>query len=295
MQNFQIHYYFSDETHSMNAFVRNKAEKELLELIKKLGEVIESQVYIETFAYEEGGLKEILAIGFFSTITFLSPSINDLITHYLITDEESQQLDKDIKKATLEGLQLDNEKKKKELEGQLNRALNDKKATRHASNFYSHLNNYKKVTQVGFRSIGKDNEEFVVPREKFESFILHDQKDVIEDDSAVIEVISPVLKEGRYKWRGVFNGEKIEFSMGDAGFKKEVVSRQHTFSNGTAIDCFLVITITYDEFGDEKKKAYSVKKVYGIRSASGQTLVVRKPGKKKFADNEQSSQTDLFD
>ncbi|MEA3405017.1 MAG: hypothetical protein U9R28_04660, partial [Pseudomonadota bacterium] len=216
MQKLQVHYYFSDDSHSMNAFVRNKAEKELLELIKNLGNVIESEVFIETEAYYEGGLKELFIIGFFSTVGFLSPAINDLIVHYLILDEQQNELEKSIKQEQLDGLILDNKKKRLELEHQLTQALTDKKSKRHVSNFYSQLNNYKKVTSVGFKK-QNSNSEFIVQRDMFEQFILHDEKDVIEEDGALIEVVSPVLKEGRLKWRGLLNGERIDFSMGDSG------------------------------------------------------------------------------
>ena len=45
----------------MNAFVRNKAEKDFLEAVKRIGELLDSELQIETEAYQEGGLIEILA------------------------------------------------------------------------------------------------------------------------------------------------------------------------------------------------------------------------------------------
>ena len=78
---FEIHYYLKDNSHAMNAFVRNKVEKDFLEAVKRIGELLDSELQIETEAYQEGGLIEILA---FSGVilTFLAPSINDIITHY---------------------------------------------------------------------------------------------------------------------------------------------------------------------------------------------------------------------
>ncbi|MBK6957738.1 MAG: hypothetical protein IPH22_04495 [Nitrosomonas sp.] len=62
-QRFQVHYYFDDESHSMNAFVRNRAEKDLLEAVKRVTELLEAPVEIETEAYQQGGLVEVLFIG----------------------------------------------------------------------------------------------------------------------------------------------------------------------------------------------------------------------------------------
>lgn len=46
----------------MNAFIRNKAEKDFLEAVKRIGELLDSELKIETEAYKEGGLKELIVI-----------------------------------------------------------------------------------------------------------------------------------------------------------------------------------------------------------------------------------------
>lgn len=59
-QIFQIHYYFDDNSHSMNAFVRNNMEKDLLNLISEIGKTLNIEIKIESEAKEEGGLIDIL-------------------------------------------------------------------------------------------------------------------------------------------------------------------------------------------------------------------------------------------
>ena len=91
----EIHYYLIDNSHSINAFVRNKAEKDLLDALRKIGELLNSELEIETEAYQEGGLKEFILIGGL-VLGFLSPSINDIIVHYATKDASDEELDKKI-------------------------------------------------------------------------------------------------------------------------------------------------------------------------------------------------------
>jgi hypothetical protein len=55
----ELHYFFRDETHTMNAFVRNECEKELLTIFKEVILSLDIEVDVESEAFKEGGLKEI--------------------------------------------------------------------------------------------------------------------------------------------------------------------------------------------------------------------------------------------
>ena len=141
---FQIHYYFEDNSHSMNAYVRNKAEKDMLDALNRIGLLCDNEVLLETEAYKEGGLKEVIIIGFLlhGTASFFAPFFNNIATHYFIKDAEDRELDKKIKRETLKSLELDNEKKQKELEKEVTSKLEDKQVIRFVSNFYTKINNY---------------------------------------------------------------------------------------------------------------------------------------------------------
>jgi len=294
-QKFQIHYYFYDDSHSMNAFVRNKAEKDMLKALQQIGILCESEVSLETEAYQEGGLKEIIIIGLLvqGTANFFAPFFNNIATHYFIKDAEERELDKKIKQETLRSLELDNDKKEKELlEEQINITLEDKKTIRYVSNFYTKIENYEKVQKIGFKGLENNNEEYIVDRKYFKNFILEDNKEIIEDENAMIEIISPILKEGRFKWKGIYNGETIDFSMSDSFFKKDVIKGKYTFTNGSYIECKLQITIIFDDFGDEKRRSYTVKKVYSIHELPHEKLKLTVSGKKKKREDGQGS---LFD
>jgi len=115
----QIHYYFDDTSHTMDAFVRNRTEKDFLDALNELLYLLEiDDSKIESEAYEKGGLIEtlnlvsqnesidLLAIlgSSLAGLKILSPSINKLISHYFTSERM-------IEKEKLKGLKLDNEKK----------------------------------------------------------------------------------------------------------------------------------------------------------------------------------------
>lgn len=277
---FELHYYLKDNSHAMNAFIRNKAEKDFLEAVKRIGELLDSELKIETEAYQEGGLKELIVIGGI-VLGFLSPSINDIITHYATQDTQTEALDKKVKEATLKNLELDSKKKELEIEEQINKKLDDKLTKKYISNFYKRIDSYDKVEKIGYKSIEKDGVEYIVERKDFKSFILHDDITISEDDDAMIEIISPVLKEGKYNWRGRYKNEKIDFSMADSKFKQEVIEGKHKFSNGSLINCHLEIKVTFDEFGDEKSRNYRVLQVFGTQELELGELKLREAGKKR--------------
>lgn len=290
-QRFQVHYYFDDDSHSMNAFVRNRAEKDLLEAVKRILELTDTASEIETEAFSEGGLIETLNLivpSLSAVAIFLSPAINEILKHHFTKNKT----DDAIKEETLKGLQLDNDLKELEYTNMLAKALEDKLVKKHVSNYYSRIIGYEKVEKIGFKNLSIKSDEIVVIRSRFKDFILVDDKTVTEDDDAEIEIISPVLKEGTFNWRGSYKDQRIDFSMGDAKFKNEVIHGQHQFANGFVMNCLLQVTTTFDEFGDEKRRSYSVRKVYAIKESGSLNYTLRPLGYKK---KEEKDQRPLFD
>lgn len=299
MTKFELHYYLKDNSHTMNAFVRNKAEKDFLEAVKRIGELLDSELKIETEAYQEGGLVETLAFSGFvvdRVLNYLSPALNDIVTHYATRDTQAEALDKKIKEATLKNLELNNQQKELEIQEQIDKKLNDKLVQKYISNFYKKIDSYEKVEKIGYRSLEADEDEYIVERKDFKSFILHDDTTITEDDDATIEIISPVLKEGKYNWRGRYKNEKIDFSMADSKFKQEVIEGKHKFLNGSLINCYLEIKVTFDEFGDEKSRNYRVLQVFGTQELELGGLKLREVGKKrKYQKWTKEHQGNLFD
>src|SRR5690606_4457732 len=105
-------------------------------------------------------------------------------------------------------------------------------------------------------------EEKTVLRKDFKKYILiSDDLEPIKIDNAIIEIISPVLKKGNYKWMGIYNGESIIFNMKSKEFKTLVQSGNIQFKNGTSIDCFMTVKKKIDNEGIEKINGYDVLRV----------------------------------
>ena len=256
---FIIHYYLNDDSHSMNAFVRNAMEKDFLNIVNTISCSLNLKIELESRAAKEGGFIEILDIieahPVSSTIIVSSAGYAiKRFLEYLLTGAYKKN------KLENEKLELEILKLKKESTGVDGNQL-EQKLARPISNYYAKIEKYEKIRAVGFGN--EVNNEYVVQRDEFRNFILIDDKEEEVDDDANIEIISPVLKEGRYKWRGIYKNESIDFSMGDSKFKNDIIDGRYDFGNGSFINCQLFITKTYDEFGNEcKNRSYRVAKVY---------------------------------
>jgi hypothetical protein len=92
-----------------------------------------------------------------------------------------------------------------------------------------------------------------VKRDQFDYFILRsDDLPTVKDNKATIEIISPVLKDSKYRWKGIYNkgGETIDFYMQDEDFKKQMFEDKISFTSGMCIDCVLEIARRLSELGE---------------------------------------------
>lgn len=271
----ELHYYFSDASHSMNAVVKNRCEAEFLAVALDIAETLGIQLDLDSEALLEGGIREIWqAIGENSAQIALLISTLALIWSVIPnTDQELVDLQKEDTRLSIEQRKLEIEKLQEEMEKEEINTESVERAARVASesykvatrksNFYKILYNYEKVTQVGYRELDSGNnsiaDESVVEREYFSRFILisHDLEP-IRDSSARIEIVAPVLTDGKAKWKGVYDGQSISFAMNDKEFKRAVLSKQLSFKNGDEILCVLLVHKKVDELGEVITSGYSV-------------------------------------
>lgn len=285
----EVHYHLANGSHSMDAFVRNKCEAELLAIFHEICATLGVDVPIEAIAHKEGGLRDYwkllgenstqitIAALIFST---LLSAANTVLTRIPVSDPERDKREQKIQELTIqekslaiEERRLALEKLKKESEQGVpsKEAINDAaksveqnlKIQTRRSNFYRLLNNHEKITGIGFSAINQDglriDEERFVSRADFRKYILITNELPIETvDGAFIEIVSPVLKEGNYKWKGIYEGEFISFSMTDAEFKASVLREEVSFQHGTGINCVLQIFRKFDELGEVVVTGYSV-------------------------------------
>lgn len=263
----ELHYYFRDNSHSMDAFIRNQCEKELLYIYKEVLSLFDIDAEVESEAFDEGGLKEVWKfIGKNSNqITILIALIGIFLARMPVENEELTRLQ-------IENLSLDNELKREELrkirdtirneksvsESTIQNALDildeDYKVNWRRSNFYKRLVTYPKIDKLSIQRLNSNSkpveEARTVEKSEFAYFILHnDNVAFLIDDNAIVEIISPVLKKGNFYWKGLYNRKVISFEMSDKQFKSDVLDKKIEFINGTAIRCILQQNRQIDESG----------------------------------------------
>ncbi|ENT6819459.1 hypothetical protein [Vibrio vulnificus] len=271
----QMHYYLENGSHSMDAIARNKCESEVLAIVQEIAKVLNTQIVIEAEAWKEGGLRDIWAFtnANAAVISVIVSIAGIVISRIPTTDPELEQLQKEDLKLSILERRINLAKLQKEVEeDKVTQDTVEKvaslvdtnyKVVTRKSNFYKQLNNTPKITKVGINGLDKEGEEAfkeaMVQRSDFKRFILHSNSLPVQiEDNAVIEIISPVLRNGRHKWKGIYKGESISFSMNDQDFKRDVLSEQISFTHGAAIKCVLHIHRKLDEVGDVVVTGYSV-------------------------------------
>lgn len=277
----ELHYWFENDSHTMDAVVQNRCEYEFLGVLKEIAATFNADVIIETEPLAEGGLRrwfKIIAKEESIKATITTAIIAALIAGVFITPittsitKVSEKIiekifdDKEIKDLEKEKLKLEVEKLRQEIQKN-NQLLNHNSIIKKKkSNFYETLESYQKVNRVSFITENDNkiqlSEDNSVLRMNFMEFVLvSDDLEPVEFDNAIIEIISPVLKKGNYKWMGIYNGISIPFNMKSAEFKTLIQTGDIQFKNGTSINCFLVIRKKIDNDGIEKVIGYDVLRV----------------------------------
>ncbi len=305
----EVHYWFEDKSHSMDAFIQNRCEYELLGIVNEISKTFKVQITIETEPLAKGGLRRwfkiaakeenkkaaitttiITALLTTIIITPISTSIGKLtekVIERIFEDPEIKQLEK-------EKLKLEVEKLKQETGQSITDLDRNNVVKKKKSNFYETLDKYPKVEKVTF-ILSDDNkteriEEKTVFRKNFKEYILvTDELEPEELDDVIIEIISPVLKKGNYKWMGIYRGETVSFSMKSKDFKELVQQGKVQFKNGTSINCSVIIKKKIDNEGIEKITTIEVTSVthYFENDKPIETLEGRKKRNKNEAEKQQ--------
>lgn len=115
-------------------------------------------------------------------------------------------------------------------------------------------------------------------------------------DNAEIEIISPILKKGNYKWKGIYKEESIDFYMKDKDFKQSIFNGETTFSSGFNIKCILEIKNVIDELGEIKVKRYSVSTVISKIKSNNNKMIEEQTiqGKQYILKQKELKQPNLF-
>jgi hypothetical protein len=261
----------------MDAFVLNGSEKDLLMLARRMSEVLDIPVSVEFEGLKEGGVRSIwrLSNADVAKLTLLVAVLTLLVTTYpLVRDHGISSLQKRDLELSIKEHELNIEKLRKEIrsdesahQGDTVRMAvdvlqNDSPTVFHRSAFYRKLSSLPKVVGVTYSARSKSETiapEAIVVQDDFQKFVIADSEiPRLRDEAARIEVVAPVLKGGRIKWRGIYDGRPIDFHMRDDDFRRAVESREIVFKAGYTIECVLEMERRMSETGEEEIGRYAV-------------------------------------
>jgi len=292
----QVHYYLSNNSHSMDAKILNKVEGELLKILEEVSNILGLEIYVETFALEEGGIKsiykfinkkknraKIIVVGSFLG-SILGSVISDVISNSINTDSETEKkkneflelqikkLKQDFEKDSLEALKPNLEIEEEfvvtqELIDSLAIYISENnKIKLSKSKFYTFLSKEAKVEKVSTQELNQNFEpksiEKIVPRSDFNLFIV--KETVVEPEykeNITLEIVSPVLKRNRMSWKAIYNNQNITFKLKDEDFKNLILNKNLSFSNGTKLICDIE---TQQKMNDDGQIKESTRSVYNV-------------------------------
>lgn len=307
---FELHYYLSNESHQINAFLRNTCEAELLAIIFEISAILDIEAELVATAVKEGGFREFWDVikGNAAAITVVLLVAQLMLTVApMLHESEKEELEKELNRLQIEESKLNIQKLRKEvkeagashetIEKTAKYLSKNLKIIKRKSNFYAALSKRREVGKVGFSVLDTNfvpqSDERQVERSDFRKYVLNSNKLRAEEVEAEIEIVSPVLKEGKYKWKGIYNDQTIGFDMLDAAFKDMVLLDNIPFQHGSSIICILRIGRELDEVGDVKVTGYAVTTV--IEKLDGSTSIETSQGKKyRHAKKYMEGQGNLF-
>ncbi|MCF2494454.1 hypothetical protein [Dyadobacter chenhuakuii] len=303
-----------NESHSMDAAVKNRAEAEIIRIFKETAKILELDIDLEVAALEPGGIKEIFRFvrkkknaKISSAIQgFLAAIISGIIVDLAVSGLRSNS---HIEELTVKKTELEIRKLQKEIElmedspEEINSRIDDivvlisqtDKIRRYKSNFYSSLLIENKVTKIGAVVLDSNYREIfpelLVTRSDFNKYLV-DQivlAPLIYKD-VYVEIVSPVLKTGKIKWKGIYDSETINFNLHDAEFRQSVINREVSFANGSVIRCDIEFERQMDQHGEVKVTSVNVSNI--IELIQGGLIIETKKGKHRKAAK---SQLGLFE
>jgi len=249
----QFHYYFNDDSHSINSIFRNECEKEILLIINEISETLGLELEILTFPTEEGGFKEkwklfgknapqitlivAIALGVLSRYPVENKELTELQIENLQLDNELKR--KELEKLNLDGVKDDSVISPKEVSDSINLVNKNYKISWRRSNLYKKLDSYPKVYQIDVTRL-QDDEPVgsvrTVEKNDFSKFILRtDELPSLRLERATIDVAAPAIKR-KFRWKGFYNEVVINFLIEDFDFNNKVFSGQMRFSNHYSIE-----------------------------------------------------------
>jgi len=288
----QLHYFFGDSYHGIDAVFRNECEKELLHVYKEIASTLGLRLSVEAEPPKEGGFVE-----FWKFLGDNSIQVTVIVSAVAVFLSRIPVENKKLTKLQIENLELENELKRKELKELRLKSLNDEvdreliskvvellnlnyKIIWRRSNFYKKLIKYRRIKEISSQRFNNNKavgSERLSKRARFSSFILDtDNLPDVRIEDAEIDLISPVLKPGKFQWKGFFNNEIISFNMLDKEFGQMVQRGDIRLNNKVKIVTRLLQSRKIDENG--KIKHFGSKVLVVVQYIIDGTSVLTKNG-----------------
>lgn len=304
----ELHYFLGDNSHLIDAFVRNKCETEVLTIAKDIIAALGYDIEVLAEPSGDGGFKDFWKLigKNDKQLTLIACVLTLILSRVPVSNRELERLQK-------ENLQLDNEEKrlniekiKKELnsDNENNSVVQDTvlffdgniKVIKHKSNFYQTLNSYSNVTHISTSTYYEKKEVAepnFVDRKDFHKFILtSNDLPPLTIENAIIEIAAPVVINGKYKWKGIYEGRPIDFYMNDDIYRQSVLKGEIVFHDGYYIGCLLKIKRQIDEFGIIQNMGYTVQTVLG-KIEDGKVIETEQGKRYKKIKEELENQTKM--
>ena len=305
----ELHYYLANDSHLIDAFVRHKCETEILTIAKDVINAFGFDIQIQSQVPANGGFIEgwKLAGPNEDEITLIASVISQVLSKVPPSNKALEKLQKENLKLETRQKRSTITRLKEELaDGQKVNILiqaaaaffeADFKVIKHKSNFYHALLKYLPVEKIStniFFDATAASKDTIVERADFHKFILTSNK--LPDqifENAVIEVVSPVLMSGNYKWKGIYNEKAVGFTMKDEEYLKSVIKREVSFQSGFSFQCILKVSRIIDDFGKIRLRNYTVITVLG--KMQDNKVIETEQGKRyKKTKEESEKQLSLF-
>jgi hypothetical protein len=225
-------------------------------------------IRIETEPSAEGGFIETWKfLGENSVqITLIVSIAAVIITRFPVKNEELDELqienlklDNEIKRLELEKLNLeflknDDDLDENKLIDSIELVVRNYKTSWRKSNLFRKINGYSKIDSIEIQRL-RDKDPVgpprKIPRSEFRKYILKsDSLPQLSVENAIIDVIAPAIKSGKFKWKGFYNKEIITFEMNHHKFKTHVLRGDVHFSNTFSIEVDMIQDRKIDQDGN---------------------------------------------
>jgi hypothetical protein len=253
-EHLEIHYYFNDQSHSMEAEIYNKCSEQIVIIFKEIAQILEVKIDIEIEGAKKGSLRQTFKIFIkneYTKIIFCSV-ITNLLTDLIMHDSNDDKL------KNMQMQYYGNQIKEQQL-----KELKQKKEIYDArSTFYENSLKCPKIKEIEYSPYDQNNillKEKVksVLREDFSKFIIskEEPEESEIDNDAVIKVIAPVIQktknENGLQWVGIYQDKQIRFNMADKDFQRDVINEKYKLSEIKTITSVLEITFKTNINGEK--------------------------------------------